>query len=344
MSRRPYLLAIDVGGTKTELALAEGSAVPGILARRVYASQEYAGLAPIIAHFLKSRPAQKRGRIAAACIAVAGPVEGDSAETTNLAWKISARALREEFDFAAVDLVNDFAAASTGIARLETGDLEILQKGEPAARGPRAVVGAGTGLGVGLMTWCSGRYAVHASEAGHADFAPTGEIQDGLLAYLRRSYDRVSYERVLSGAGLVQVFEYLKETGIGTPSRALLAAMERQADKAAVISEFGLRQRDPLAVRALDVFVTVYGAFAGNVALAVLARGGVYIAGGIAPKIAAKLKDGTFIRAFNSKGRFADLLSTFPVQVVMNSSVGLYGALEVADRRARRILKRGRRG
>lgn len=330
-----YALAADVGGTKTALALAEvrGNG-PGILARQVYSSQDHASFEAVIADFLARREARAyAGKIAAACACIAGPVEADRATTTNLRWTIEARALRERFGIPAVRLVNDFAAVAVGIARLEAGDFEMLQQGEALEHGARAVIGAGTGLGVALMSWRDGEYAVHASEGGHADFAPVDAPQDGLLQYLRREYGRVSYERVLSGAGLAQIFNYLATRE--APTVELRAALEGASDPAAVVSRFGLEGRDPVAARALDIFAAVYGAFAGNVALTVLARGGVYIAGGIAPKIAGKLKDGTLVRAFTSKGRFSALLAAIPLKVVMNADVGLYGALDLACRLVR---------
>ena len=332
-----YLLAADVGGTKTEVVLAAANRDwPGIIAQHVYPSQEFETLDAVIADFLARPEVRKYATgLAAACVCVAGPVEAERATTTNLPWVISAKALGERFAIPAVQLVNDFAAAAVGIARIEQRDLETLQQGEAVTHGTRAIVGAGTGLGVGLMTVSGEDYVVHASEAGHTDFAPLDEIQDGLLASLRRLYGRVSYERVLSGAGLTHIFRYLTESGGDAPSPAMLEALEREPDAAAVVSEFGLTRRDPVAVRALDLFAAVYGAFAGNIALTALARGGVYIAGGIAPKIAAKLKDGTLVRAFTNKGRFSDLLSTIPLHVVMNSRVGLYGALDLAGRLAR---------
>jgi glucokinase len=331
-----YLFAADVGGTKTEVVLAVANRDwPGIIAQHVYPSREFETLDAVIADFLARPEAREHAAsLDAACICVAGPVEADHATTTNLSWAISASELGERFAVPAVKLVNDFAAAAVGIARIEQRDLETLQQGEAVTRGTRAIVGAGTGLGVALMTASGESYVVHPSEAGHADFAPLDEIQDGLLACLRRVHGRVSYERVLSGAGLAQIFRFLMESRGDTPSSAMLEALERKSDDAAVVSEFGLTRRDPVAVRALDVFAAIYGAFAGNIALTVLARGGVYIAGGIAPKIAAKLKDGTLVRAFTNKGRFSDLLSTIPLQVVMNSRVGLYGALDLAGRLA----------
>lgn len=324
-----YLLAADIGGTHTTVALAAaGQPWPNILAQAVYASQEFDGLAPILEDFLgKPAVAPHRAAVRAACFSVAGPVSLNSTTLTNLGWKIKGDALAVELELPEVRLVNDFAAAGLGIGRLAPNELEVLQPGYLAARGTRLIIGAGTGLGVSLLTWEGSGYVAHPSEAGHTDFAPVDEVQDRLLVYLRRLFGRVSYERVISGPGLMRIFSFLQESGAGVPSKQLQEAAKKHTDTAEVIGEFGMGKLDPLAVRALDVFVAIYGAFAGNMALITLARGGVYIAGGIAPKIAAKLKDGVFIRAFNSKSRFSDLLSTIPVQVVMNPQVGLYGAL-----------------
>jgi glucokinase len=184
---------------------------------------------------------------------------------------------------------------------------------------------------VAILDWDATYYEVHPSEAGHCDFAPVDELQDRLLVHLRRQYPRVSYERVLSGAGLVRILTFLQESGGGAPSDMLREALANDSG-ARAITELGLANQDALAAQALDLFVSAYGAFAGNMALATLARGGVYIAGGIAPKIAAKLEDGSFIRAFTAKGRFKAVLETLPVHVVMNDQVGLYGALADAGR------------
>lgn len=327
---KQYLLAADVGGTKTALALAIAgeAARPEILAQRVYASREFEGLQPILADFLRQPAvAGHRAAIAAACFSVAGPVASNSTTLTNLGWEISGDALAVELRLPEVRLVNDFSAAGLGIPRLIPSELETLQPGRPVAQASRLIVGAGTGLGVGLLTWQGDGYAVHPSEAGHADFAPADEIQDKLLVHLRRTFGRVSYERVVSGPGLMRIFSFLQETGAGVPSRQLQDASKKNADTTEVIAEFAMAKLDPLAVRALDIFVATYGAFAGNMALSTLARGGVYISGGIAPRIAQKLKEGAFLRAFTDKGRFRDLLELIPVQVVMNPQVGLHGAL-----------------
>ncbi|HSE00862.1 MAG TPA: glucokinase, partial [Burkholderiales bacterium] len=327
--KRRYLLAADVGGTKAAFALAAaGSARPQIVAQHVYACREFDGLQPIVAAFLQEQPvAGHRGAIAAACLSVAGPVAANATTLTNLGWKVSGNTLAAELRLPEVRLVNDFEAAGLGISRIAANELETLQEGRPVARAARLVIGAGSGLGVGLLTWQDDGYAVHPSEAGHADFAPVDELQDKLLVHLRRTYGRVSYERVVSGPGLMRIFSFLQETGVGVPSKQLSDADRTRQDTAELIAEFAVAKLDPLAARALELFVAIYGAFAGNMALAMLAHGGVYIAGGIAPKIAPKLKEGAFMRAFTGKGRFSELLTTMPVHVVMNPLVGLYGAL-----------------
>lgn len=327
------LLVADVGGTKTSIAIAAMGPAPSIVTHHVYLSQDFNGFDAILTDFL-ARPevAKHGGRIGAACFSVAGPVADNASTLTNLGWKVDGAALERSFGLRAVKLINDFSAAGQGIGHLADTDVETLQAGRPAEHGTRLIIGAGTGLGVGVLTWQEGGYAAHPSEAGHSDFAPVDGQQDLLLAHLRRSFGRVSYERVVSGPGLMRIFSFLQETGASIPSRQLLDATRKRNDTAELIAEFAVSRLDPLAVRALDLFVAVYGAFAGNMALATLARGGVYISGGIAPKIAAKLRDGIFMRAFNSKGRFSDLLADIPVHVVKNSQVGLLGAILEASR------------
>ena len=325
---RDCLLGADIGGTKATLGLGEAGSARRVLAQRVYPCRDHAGLDSIVADFLQRPEVVAHGpRIVAACFSVAGPVAGNASTLTNLGWKVEGAALEREFALPAVSLINDFTAAAQGIAQLTDTELETLQAGQPVEHGTRLVIGAGTGLGVGLLTWEGRGYVARPSEAGHTDFAPVDELQDRLLDSLRRAFGRVSYERVVSGPGLMRIFSFLQETGADIPSRQLLDASKTRQDAAELIAEFGVAKLDPLAVRALDLFVAVYGAFAGNMALATLARGGVYISGGIAPKIAAKLREGGFIRAFVHKDRFGELLATIPVHVVMNPQVGLFGAL-----------------
>lgn len=325
-STKKIILAGDIGGTKTLLRLAEagGETVAGLR----FDSRGHAGLDQIIAEFLRDHAGHE---IAGACFGVAGPVEGGKANITNLPWQIDAAAIAAEFRIPQVRLINDFQAVAYGIEALDDGDLATLQAGVPVEGGVRAVIGAGTGLGEGFMTWQGGYYEAFPSEGSHADFAPTDALQIGLLRYLAGRHGHVSYERLLSGPGLVNIFEFLRDSAGRQPIPELQAAMEA-SDRAAAISHCALAGKDELAAAALELFVRIYGAEAGNLALKLLARGGVYVAGGIAPQIIDKLKEGQFMRAFADKGRFAGLLATIPVHVVLNPEVGLLGAVRVAER------------
>jgi len=329
-----YLLAADVGGTKTEMVLAHRSAGrAGVVWRHEYASQRFSALDAIIDDFLHRPEVEScSGRIGAACFAVAGPVQDGEARLTNLDWRLNEGLLSASHNLPRVSLINDFAAVGLGISHLQPDELVTLQAGRVEESGNRVVIGAGTGLGVALLIREAGRYRVHDSEGGHADFAPVDVVQDRLLRYLRTSFGRVSYERVISGPGLLRIFSFLQEDGAGAPSRALAEALRGSCDPAGTIAEFALNKADLLAVRTLELFVAAYGAFAGNVALATLPRGGLYIAGGIAPRIMARMTDGAFVRAFTAKGRFSDLLATLPVQVILNRQVGVLGAMDQADR------------
>ena len=337
MSGERVVLGADVGGTTTKIALASIERnTPVLVQRSLYPSKDYGSLDDVIAAFLcEPAVAPLAAGIAAACFAVAGPVDSGRARLTNLPWQPGEGEIARRFRFPHVRLINDFAAAGLGIEHLSDADLLTLQAGTPVEHADRVVVGAGTGLGVALLDWDDTYYEVHPSEAGHTDFAPVDALQDGLLAHLRRRFPRVSCERVLSGKGLTYIFDFLVESGAGAPTAELAQAV-KMGDSARMISEFGLAGRDVLAQQALDIFVAAYGSFAGNMALTMLAQGGVYIAGGIAPKIAPKLQDGSFIRAFTAKGRFYSFLESFPVHVVMNEHVGLYGALAEAARIAAR--------
>ena len=200
-----------------------------------------------------------------------------------------------------------------------------MQAGAAQAQGARLAVGAGTGLGVAWLTWQNGGYAVHPSEGGHIDFAPSDVTQYELLRYLQQRHGHVSYERIVSGPGLVAIFEFLRDCDRAVPSAQLLAAMA-QGDAAAAIAQFAQQGDETIARMALDLFISIYGAFVGNVALTLLPRGGIYVAGGIAAKIAAAMQHGAFLRAFRDKGRFAGLLEKLPLHIVLNPQVGLLGA------------------
>lgn len=325
-SIKKMFLAGDVGGTKTLLRLFEAGG--GALAERRFDSASFSSLEQVVAAFLGDSPPLS---LVAACFGVAGPVEGGRANITNLPWRIDEASITAEFHIPQVRLINDFQAVAYGIETLESHDLATLQAGAPQECGVRAVIGAGTGLGEGFMVWQGGYYEAFPSEGSHADFAPADALEIELLRYLAARYGHVSYERLLSGPGLVNIFEFLRDSR-GQQATAELQAAMRTGDPAAEISEYALAGKDDLAVSALDLFARIYGAEAGNLALKVLARGGVFIAGGIAPQILSKLKGGEFLHAFVDKGRFAGLLEDIPVHVVLNPKVGLIGAARVAER------------
>lgn len=323
-----YFLAGDIGGTKTLLQLFEAGGERTPILCKSYPSAGYAGLGEMLEEFLREAGIRD---VASACFALAGPVAGRLVKLTNLPWEIDADRIVAHFGIAKVLLINDFEAVGFGVAALDQRDLLTVQQGTPQTCGVRVVVGAGTGLGVAWLTWQDGRYAVHPSEGGHIDFAPTDELQAALLHYLQQRHGHVSYERIVSGPGLVAIYEFLRDTARAVPSSELLAAM-RNGDGAAVLADFSINQSELIARQALQLFIKIYGAFVGNVALAALPRGGVYVAGGIAPKIAAEMRRGEFMRALLDKGRFNGLLSTLPVAIVNNPQVGLLGASLVAQR------------
>lgn len=331
------VLAGDVGGTKTLLRLAEvapDGALHPVYERR-FDSATHEDFNALLQEFLYAAefmPAAA-GPVAAACFGVAGPIHGRHAKITNLPWRIDAGAIGAEFGIPSVHLINDFAAIGFGIETLREEDLVTLQAGEPEANGTRAVLGAGTGLGEGMLVWRDGSYQPLPSEGGHVDFAPLDEAQIGLLRYLQKIYGHVSCERILSGPGLVKICEYVMDSGLATPTPDFLAALD-EFDQAATVSEYAVNGRDPAAAHALDMFIAIFGAQAGNLALTLLATGGVYVAGGIAPKIITRIRQGEFVRAFNGKGRFVELMQRIPVRVVMNPKVGLQGAALVAGRQA----------
>jgi len=323
-------LAGDIGGTKTWLRLAEATpAGLRTVREQRFESADFDGLVPMIRTFLarESPPVEIRS----ACFGVAGPVEGGRATLTNLPWSVDADDISQQCGIAAVRLINDFEAVGYGIEALADRDIATLQIGRPEAKGPRAVLGAGTGLGVCLVVPGGEHYQVIATEGGHVDFAPTDELQMGLLRFLQGLFGHVSYERILSGPGLVNIYQFLQSAGAHRPAADLAHALHTDG-AAAAISQAALAGHDSCARAALQLFINIYGAQAGNLALTVLARGGVYLAGGIAPRVLAELKSGEFMRAFCAKGRFAELLSMIPVHVVLNPQVGLMGAALVASR------------
>ena len=320
---RNLLLAGDIGGTNTRLGLFE--ATPGLrrvqgLIQRSYPSREYDDLETIVGDFLGPR----RG-IAAACFGVAGPVVRGEAVATNLPWKISERSLGRKVALRRVSLINDLVANAYGVLELSGRDFRVLHRGtrEP---GNAAMLSAGTGLGEAILFWNGRHHVPHASEGGHAEFGPRNRIELELLEYLFERFGHVSYERVISGMGLLNIYHFLRDSGRHGREPAWLRERMQHDDPAAVITEAARRRTSALCSGVLDLFVSIYGAEAGNLALQVMATGGIYIGGGIAPRIIWKLTDGTFMKAFRRKGRLSRIVERIPVKVVMNDRAALLGA------------------
>ena len=329
MSSSGLILAGDVGGTKTNLALfqPDGDRLTP-MAERSVKSADFSGLDAIVSAFL--REAQRAP--ARACFGVAGPVVDGRCQATNLPWVADVRSLQQTIGVEAVWLLNDLETTAYGIQALPAQALQVLQRGTPQPQGHCAVIAAGTGLGEALLVWDGQRYRAIASEGGHADFAPRSELELELSRYLLGRFGHASYERVLSGPGLANIYDFLKSTRRGQEP-AWLAVELAAGDPSAAISRGALERRESICVQALALFASIYGAEAGNLALKVLARGGVYVGGGIAPKILPALTDGGFMQAFVAKGRLAPFLSEIPVHVVLEPKASLYGAARMAMQR-----------
>lgn len=322
------VLAADVGGTHTRVLLADSDGVQCAAVREQhYISAAWPDLLPILRDFLAAETAPPQR----ACLAIAGPItaatSAQRAEVTNLPWSLDSRVLADALGLARITLVNDFAAVGLGVVALHDTDVLTLQDGEPQPLAPRAVLGAGTGLGQALLVRCGEHYEILPTEGGHADFAPQDDLQVDLLRALQRDHGHVSYERLVSGAGLVFIYRFLQQAQ-ATGTAANLA----DDGAAAAISAAALAGSDPLAVQALDTFIRIYGAQAGNLALACLPFGGLYVAGGIAPKILVKLREGSFLAAFNAKGRMQSVTRRIPVRVITHPNPGLLGAALYAGR------------
>jgi glucokinase len=351
------ILAGDIGGTKTHIALFDWKTERvEACYQETYPSKDYGSLEEILTEFLDARKAaladkteegdeedtpegtaaSKEPRlvpepdvIEAACFGVAGPVIDNRCQTTNLPWIVDGGELAKRFDIPTVRLLNDLEATAHGLLLLRPDETESLNAGARAVpHGALALIAAGTGLGEAILFWDGNRYRPMPSEGGHCDFAPNSDLEIGLLRHLRTSYLHVSYERVLSGPGLHAIYEFLRDTHRNEPT--WLAERLKVGDPAAVITEVALAGQSEICVQALDLFASIYGAEAGNLALKALALGGVYIGGGIGPRIIAKLRDGSFLRAFTAKGRYKRLLSSMPVSVIMNPRTALLGAASMA--------------
>jgi len=316
------ILAGDIGGTTTRLALYDGAAESlRAVARERYASRDYPGLSDVVRAFVSKHPHALDG----ACFGIAGPVCSGRVETPNLPWVIEAAQLARQLRVARVTLLNDLEASAFGVFTLGGDDVATLSPGLPAQDGNAAIISAGTGLGEAGYYWDGANLLPFASEGGHADFAPHDELTIELFRWLHRRYGHVSWERVVSGPGLVNLYTFLRDERHGMESPALAEAM-RAGDPAAAIANAALDVGSELAVSALDLFVTLYGAEAGNLALKMKASRGVWVGGGIAPKILARLKRPGFLEAFRDKGRFHEFLEAIPVHVILNDETALRGA------------------
>jgi glucokinase len=327
------ILAGDIGGTNTRLALFDGSATkltPVII--EVFPSRTHSGLEEVLRKFRAKHSQQ----IEAASFGIAGPVRNGRCQTPNLPWVVDSAAIAGLLGLPSVDLVNDLEANAHGISVLAPEDFAVLHPGAADARGNRALISAGTGLGeAGLLADADG-YQPFPSEGGHCDFAPKNETEIHLLQHLMGRFGHVSYERVLSGPGLYNIYQFFRDTG-RAEEPSWLAEEIRQRDPSAVISENAMKGGCDLCVKTMDQFVSLYGAEAGNLALKTMATGGLFIGGGIAPKILPKLRQPGFLKAFTAKGRVSSLLEAIPVRVILNDKTALLGAGRLAALSASRM-------
>lgn len=323
------IIAGDIGGTKTNVALFEEVAgrVGAPLAQQSYPSARYGSLEEILRDFVSQHP---QASITHACFGVAGPVVHGHIDATNLTWEVYDFKLAEAVGVPSVRLINDLEATAFGIGELGPEQLYTLNEGEGGRAGHRALIAAGTGLGMAAIYFDGAGFRPMPSEGGHIDFAPRNEREFELLTYLREQIGgRVSYERVLSGIGIHNIYTFLRDRGHGEEP-AWLAEEIRTGDPTAAISRAALAGKSELAVQTLEIFVEVYGAMAGNLALLLKSVGGLYVGGGIAPKIMPKLTDGTFMKNYGDKGRMAGLVMSIPVRVILDDKTALYGAARAA--------------
>jgi glucokinase len=319
------LLAGDIGGTKTNLAIfSTKDELRTPLKEETLPSARYASLEELIHDFL----ADTSFTIECACFGVPGPVMGGKAKITNLPWLLDVEQLQCTLDIPTVGLLNDLTAMAHGVPLLGPADLATLNVGEPHALDTMAVIAPGTGLGEAFLTWEGTRYQAHPSEGGHVDFAPTNALEIGLLSYLLQHYEHVSYELVCSGIGLPHIYAYLKETQQFSELAWVSKKLTEVDDGNPIIFQAALQTEEPspLSSATLKTFAAILGAEAGNMALKVLATGGVFLGGGIPPRILSFLQDDLFMRAFFNKGRFSALLARVPVHVILNPKVALLGA------------------
>ena len=317
-----FLLAGDIGGTKAKLAIyhpKDGPRHP--LAQATFPSANFASLEALVAEFLKG----KGWSISKASLGIAGPIVNGCVQVTNLPWVVDARRLSADLG-APVTILNDLTAIALGIPFLEAQDLTTLNAGTPAPNGAIAVIAPGTGLGEAFLIWNGNAYVPCASEGGHTDFAPTNPTELQLLSYLRSRHEHVSYEWVCSGLGLPNIYEFLRDTRRYPEPEWLKTELSRAKDPTPIISQAAVAGKAEICVETLRLFVSILGSEAGNLALKVLASGGVYLGGGIPPRILPFLKDASFMQAFTAKGRFSEMMAKVPVHVIRYPEAGLFGA------------------
>lgn len=327
LEKLEMILAGDIGGTNTRLALFE-KIEKGFrfVAEKKFPSSKYKNLAELVEIFLDahSHPVDR------ACFGVPGPVRGTVAKLQNLPWIVNTDDLTHLFEHNQIGLINDLEANAYGLRELDEDEFAALNAGEPNLSGNLAVISAGTGLGQAGIHNDNGKLRPFATEAGHADFAPRNELEIELLRYLLTKFERVSVERVVSGMGLQNIYEFLRDEKHAEEPNWLAEEIKENGDVGAIISKHGLDGKSAICEQTLDVFVSLYGAEAGNLALQILATGGVYLGGGIAPKILPKLKEETFLKSFTAKGRMRELLEKIPVRVILNDNAALIGAAHFA--------------
>jgi len=320
------ILAGDIGGTKTNLAYfnVDDDQLTAKLVRS-YPNGRFKSLTDLIRAHLQENPAG----ISAAAFGIAGPVVNGRTRMTNLGWEVDAREVAAQLKLKEVGLMNDLEATAYGTLRLGEEDMLLLNPGSPQRHGTIAVIAAGTGLGEGGLFWDGARYRAIPSEGGHTDFGPRNELEIDLLRFLLQRHDRVSYERVVSGPGMRTLYEFFRSRADYAEPHWLRERLD-VGDPSAVVSEVGLEGKDAVCEQALDLFVSLYGAEAGNLALKLLSTGGVFVGGGIAPKILPGIQDGKFLDSFKRKGRYSTLLSGIPVHLILNDKAALLGAAHVA--------------
>ncbi|MEN6482976.1 MAG: glucokinase [Anaerolineaceae bacterium] len=317
-----FQLAGDIGGTKTTLAIVNLNQDPHIfLEKATYPSKDYASLEALVSDYLHDKPYP----LTRACFDIAGPVTEGKVQATNIPWFVEETALQNMLHVP-VHLLNDLTAIALAVPTLGQDDLITLQAGQPVNQGAIAVIAPGTGLGEAFLLWCGKRYQAFPSEGGHVDFAPTDDLQLKLLNYLYNHYGHVSYERISSGSGIPNLYAFLKESEIYPEPKWLAEQLARGGDPAPIISLAALEGTAEIAVAAMNLFTTILASEAGNLTLKVLATGGVYLGGGIPPRILPFLRKASFLSAFQNKGRFSEMLSRVPVHIIRNPEVALIGA------------------